>query len=297
MNSIFSLLWKRRDVSEDFRTEILCWVLRSLNRHSCLTEFFNKIGVQATIYNPKISTQETVSCGRFDIVVRDSHTLIVFENKWDSPVDINQLVKYDNYLDSSGKITKYLIHVTKDHKPVGHNFKTAFVKLSWSKLYESLSEYRMSNEIVHEFLNFLEEEGVAMQKVTWEIINGAKSVYSLTRIIVRACEELNLSHKWVNCSSDYTAQCIDDRLYVYFFLKDAKLYFCIYDDKKYPDDLSVTLWSNDHGVFFDFDDNCFFHKTLEEQVDTIKNYISNLLKIIGAQQGAAPDPKGGGASG
>ena len=121
-----------------------------------------------------------------------------------------------------------------------------------------------------------------MQKVTWEIINGAKAIFSLTKIIERASEELNLSHKREVASSDYTAQCIDGKLYAYFFLKDAKLYFCVYGDQKPSNDFSVTLWTNDHGIFFDFDKECFFHKSLEEQVDTIKNYISNLLNIINA---------------
>ena len=162
-------------------------------------------------------------------------------------------------------------------------FKSKFIKVTWSQLYEFLFEYN-DNEIIHEFLQFLEEEGVAMQKVTWEIINGAKAVYSLTRMIARATEELNLSHKWINCSSDYTAQRIGDKLHAYFFLKDAKLYFCIYGDSKPSDDFSVTLWSNDHGIFFDFDKECFFHKSVEEQIDIIKNYIKKLLSIINPQQ-------------
>ena len=165
MQSIFSLLWKRKDISEDFRTEILCWVLRSLYCHSILADFLKKIGLQVKLDNPDIITQATASPGRFDLVIRDSNNLIIFENKWDSSTDIAQLIKYDNYLNTCSKKFTALIHVTKDHKAITTKFKSKFIKITWSRLYELLFEYN-DNEVVQEFLHFLEEEGVAMQKVT-----------------------------------------------------------------------------------------------------------------------------------
>ena len=288
MQSIFSLLWKRKEIPEDFRTEILCWVLRSLNAHSMLEDFLGKVGLQVHLNKPTITTQSTAQIGRFDITIIDHDNLIIFENKWDSKTSIDQLVKYDNYLNSCGKKICALIHVTKDYRKINTKFKSQFIKISWSKIYELLLEYK-SNEVVQEFITFLEDEGIAMNRVTWEIIAGSKAVYSLTRIIVRACEELNLNHKWVNASSDYTAQCIQDKLYVYFLLKDAKLYFCVYNNKP-SEDFSTTIWEKDHGLFFDFDKECFFHRSLEGQIEVMKNYISNLLNLIEkAQQVGAAD--------
>ena len=281
MESIFSLLWKRKDIPEDFRTEILCWILKSLNTHSILENFLEKIGLKIQLNKPNIITQRTVQVGRFDIAIYDHDSLIIFENKWNSQSSINQLVKYDNYLKSCGKKNTALIHITKDYKRINKKFKTKFIKISWSKLYEILLEYE-SNEIIKEFIKFLEDEGVAMNKVTWEIISGSKAIYSLTRIIARATEELKLNHKWLNASSDYTAQCIQDKLYVYFLLKEAKLYFCVFDNRP-SEEFSNTIWENDYGIFFDFDKECFFHKSLEEQIDVMKNFIGRLINIIEAQ--------------
>ncbi len=287
MQSIFSSLWKTRDIREDFRTEILCWVLRSLNSLSALEDFFKHFGLEVKKFNnPIISTQMMLATNRFDIYIKDSNHIIIFEIKWDSPTNLVQLATYDDYLHKNEQSFSALLHVTKDYQPVITKFKSKFIKLTWSQIYDYLSKYD-DNEIISEFLYFLENEGIAMRKVTWEIENGSKSIYSLTRIVQRASEELDLRHSWKPGSADYTAQCIDDTIYAYYLFKDSKLYFCVYGKTKPSEELKETVWSDDHGLYFDFDKECFFHKNIEEQVDILKGFIVNfksLIKISQAQQ-------------
>jgi len=171
------------------------------------------------------------------------------------------------------------LHITKDHLPISATFKSQFAKLTWSRIYCELSRYP-DNEIITEFLTFLEEEGIAMRKVTWELINGSKSIHSLTRVVKRASEELNLKHNWKTCSADYTVQCIDDEIYVYYIFNDSKLYFCVHEKMKPSEELTETIWSDDYGINFDFDNTCFFHKNLEEQVDIIKAFILKFKSMI-----------------
>jgi hypothetical protein len=118
-----------------------------------------------------------------------------------------------------------------------------------------------------------------MEKASWEMINGSKSIYNLTRIIERACGELGIAHNWKACSSDYTAQFIDGRINVHYFFNDSKLYFCIYDNP--PEELTESAFgNNDYGAFFDFDKNCFFHKDLDGQVESIKSFIKTFQSWI-----------------
>ena len=280
MESIFSSLWKRKDIPEDFRTEILCWVLRNLDSQSLLNDFFKSLGISINkLEQPSIFTQHTSGVNRFDIIIKDSNSTIIFENKWDSPTDIWQLQAYDNYLQKITRKYKALVHITKDYTPNNASYKSNFFKLHWSHIYQALSNLS-DDEITKEFLSFLEKEGIAMKKVSWEIINGTKSVHSLTRIIQRAAEELNVNHAWRNCASDYTAQCIDDKIYAYLLFKDSQLYFCVYEDKKPCEELSVTLWGDDHGIYFDFDSHYFFHHDLENQVEIIKSFINEFKSYI-----------------
>lgn len=280
MESIFYSLWKKKDIPEDFRTEILCFVLENLYQRKQLSALCEKLKIPLKkFYNPSITTQITAGSNRFDIFITDIDKIVIFENKWDSKTDINQLIAYDKYLQTSPLPQKVLIHVTKEYTRLTHPFKSNFYKINWSHIYEALID--ISDDLVsQEFLNFLELEGIAMKKVSWEIQNGAKSIYSLTRVIQRACEELGLRHSWKPGSADYTAQCIDDRIYIYFLFNDSKLYFCIYDKNKPSEELTVTLWGDDHGVYFNFDEHYFFHKDLEEQIDSIKSFIKKFLSLI-----------------
>ena len=286
MKSIFSLLWKQKDSCEDFRTEILAWVLKYLQNNNLLNKFFDDIGVQiGELKEPSITTQRGAAGNIFDILISDNDHITIFENKWDSPTHLGQLQEYDKFLQTRSQKHKILIHVTKWYSQPAHNFSSKFYPIPWGRIYECLSTIKDDigdDELIHQFLLFLEEEGIAMKKVSWEIINGAKSIYSLTRIIQRACDELNLKHEWKSCSADYTQQCIDGKIVVYFIFKEAKLYFGVFSDTSPSEELttSVGWWPRYHCICFDFDEYYFFHRDLEGQVEAIKDFIKRVQSLI-----------------
>lgn len=78
MESIFSSLWKRKDIPEDFRTEILCWVLRNLDSQSLLNDFFKSLGISINkLEQPSIFTQHTSGVNRFDIIIKATARLFL----------------------------------------------------------------------------------------------------------------------------------------------------------------------------------------------------------------------------
>lgn len=277
-NSLFARLKSKKDIPEDFITEAFKSVLESIPL-SELNNFFKRlVNNNLQFKNPLISTQFSTSSGRNDLVISDESIFVIFENKWDSPSYIKQLETYDNYLSSmNDDRRKMLIHLTKGYEKIDTTiFKNDFKKISWGQVYCILSEIKESYISV-EFVTFLKEEGIAMERVSWELINGAKSVFSLTRIIQRACQELGIKHAWISSSSDNTAQCIKDMVYVYFLLENSKLYFTVNADKPPTESMNVNLWNNYFGKYFDFDEHSYFHKSLEEQIAIMKNFINDII--------------------
>ena len=164
MESTFCSLWKCRNIPEDLRTEILCWVLINLDSQSLLDDFFQNLGLSISkLEKPSIFTQHVTGGNRFDIFIKDTNSLIIFENKWNSPTDMGQLQSYDNYLQNIPKQYKALVHITKDYNPINATYKSNFFKLHWSHIYQALSDLA-DDAITKEFLIFLENEGIAMKK-------------------------------------------------------------------------------------------------------------------------------------
>jgi len=287
-SSLFSALWSKKDIPEDFRTEILSFVLNILSKKGELRSLFQKMQISINKFElPEISTQKTTATERFDIFIEDSDKLIIFENKWDSPTDTNQLIRYDTYLSASLKKDKFLIHLTKDYRPIDPSlFENKFYKRNWSDVYETLKEFR-DDIVCEEFLKFLEEEGIAMEKISQEIINGSKSLYNLTKVIERACQEMRMTHRWGSGGSTdggYTSQSItgeEGTISVYFRFKPSKLYFCKWSAQgnPYPEKLPIK-WNDNYGIYFDFDEYNFFDKNLEKQVGCIKDFIEKFKQIL-----------------
>ena len=123
-----------------------------------------------------------------------------------------------------------------------------------------------------------------MDKVSHEIIKGSQSIFNLTRIIERACNELRLPHNWNNSGTKwcYTNQQIDNRrINVSYIFKYSKLFFSRFIvEGNIPQRLDTTFegWDNHYGIRFDLNDD-FFNKSLEGQVECIKEFIQNFRQI------------------
>ena len=134
--------------------------------------------------------------------------------------------------------------------------------------------------LIEQFLLFLKERGITMEKVTWEIINGSKAIYNLTQLIKSACEKLGVPCVWITSTSSlYTGQWIDNKLGAYFLIDQACLLFT--SSKPQPNIPEMNIrWGNQYAIKFDFDKYYFFHRNLEGQEEIIKEFIKDLLSKI-----------------
>jgi len=289
-SSLFSALWSKRDIEEDFRTEILSFALNLLSEKGKLQSFFKKMDIPTGRFDsPEIKTQKITTAGRFDISIEDNDKMIIFENKWGTSTDLAQLIKYDDYLSDSLKKNKMLIHLTKDYTSVAYPFKNNFYKINWSDVYNSLNSLKgFKDEILcEEFLEFLKEEGIVMKKVSGEIINGAKSIFSLTRVIERACQEMGMNHSWGTGSpkEGYIQQSIEiengNYISVFFRFNLSKLFFCKCCNKGNPNPETLTVkWLDNYGIYYNFDEYNFFEKNLEGQIESIKDFIQKFSRML-----------------
>ena len=277
--TVFERLNKKTEIPEDYVTEAFRGAFLALEGD--ISPFLSSLlGEHIDLADPEIITQRTNQAGRMDLEVWDENHHIIFENKWDSDSYLDQLVHYDSFLDSNiNRQFKILVHLTKTYEIIDESiFKNKFKKIAWSDVYDKLSKYN-SDFYVRQFLQYLKNTGVVMEKVKWQLIEGAKSVFDLQKITARAAEELKLNVKWQGGSSGNTALLIDKDLYAWFFFDTSELCLAMYEP--YNKDVFNHRQGSNYGCKrFDFDEQRFFHLSLEEQISSIKSFIKETMNKI-----------------
>lgn len=282
MESLFERLRKKVNIPEDFVTEALRGVLLAMSDNDLNSFLTNLLNQDIRLLQPQIITQFASSTERYDIIVTDNSHYIIFENKWDSASYLEQLMRYDLKLTEISKKNKFLVHLTKDYEQIDNVFVNPFIKIAWSDVYKNLLPFK-SSYLISEFILFLKNEGITMDKVTWELIEGTKSLNALQQLVARASEENGFTVNWRGGSSANSEILIHKKLYAYFFYDKAELAFCVYE----PYNIGLKPFSNKvrggenwSCVLFDFDQHNFFHRSYEEQLLLLKNFIKDLMAKI-----------------
>ena len=135
-----------------------------------------------------------ISDGRIDIAIRSIHYEIFIENKISSGLGESQLERYSKHLESIGKETK-LVLLTRDFIDDETIPKYTDEYILWTDLYtlidhftdsitdDAKSEKDEKEYLLRQFLDFLREENMSDEKVTWEYTEGVKSFMNLLNII------------------------------------------------------------------------------------------------------------------
>jgi hypothetical protein len=209
MNNIFSSISKyaaRQD--ENYLTEVLVFVLQLIKEKS-----HKKIsGILTNICGPdtegwfqyhadiNIATQMSVVEGRPDIVITTGEDRVVFiEVKHDSRLGLDQLERYYEHLKSSSYLEKQLVFLTRSKHSIQETTldPERFHHVSWYQISGWLSETDFKNDIVNhtiqQFLEFLREKEMSMEKITWEYIEGVQAMRNLLSMLGTAIAEADPS--------------------------------------------------------------------------------------------------------
>jgi hypothetical protein len=144
-----------------------------------------------------IRTQFSVEEGRPDIVVRiDPEMLIFIEVKLDSSLSVNQLEVYFSHLGAITDRKTGLVLLTRSrHGMRGTTLDPGlFHHVCWYEISGWLSEMTVEDPVAEflagEFIEFLRDKELSMEKVTWEYIRGVPAMQNLYAMIGTAIAEV-----------------------------------------------------------------------------------------------------------
>ena len=204
-NNIFSTLSKyafRQE--ENFLTESLVYLLNTI------LEKEEKIGIsiltnlsgENTSWNSEseeitITTQLSIEGGIPDIVINvGDDKLVLIEVKHDSSLGEGQLESYYTYLDGLLAKDKQLVLLTRSRHSIQETSldRSLFHHVCWYEISGWLSEADFQDEVVRylvgQFLDFLTEKDMSMEKITWEYIQGVPAMLNLVNMIGTAISEV-----------------------------------------------------------------------------------------------------------
>ena len=145
-----------------------------------------------------ITTQITITNGRPDIVIEIGKDKVVFiEVKHDSIIGEDQLERYYAYLQSSHQKQKQLVLLTRSKSSLQETKlgKDKFHHVCWYEISGWLSEVKLKDQtikyLVQQFLEFLKEKDMSMEKVTWEYIQGVPTMINFLNMLGTAIYEAN----------------------------------------------------------------------------------------------------------
>ncbi|TET52011.1 MAG: hypothetical protein E3J53_04120, partial [Desulfobacteraceae bacterium] len=237
MNSIFSL---RQTKDEPYLTQVFSFLLNS-DEEFCnflITNVFNvtSAGAVKTIEPERLSDS-----GRPDIAIKCENARIAIENKIGAEFTKDQVPRYQKDFDYVFLFYKFL----KDRQQA--NFCTE--SFTWYKIYSEVKRYIKSlphdydlidRFILNQFIKYLEESGMGIEKVSWEIINGTKSLFNLYPLMAESFERLVKANEIESCKMCgqsywyYGWEVVideQDSFYVYLIYNPFNILTCFQDDK------------------------------------------------------------------
>jgi hypothetical protein len=129
--------------------------------------------------------------GRPDILISNSKYFVIIEVKVESGPGWKQLDRYRDILSSRNQsikclvlLSRYLIEPAESRKVDSYVRWHGLARTLWralEKMRDTTSLY-----LTHQFLEFLIERGMVMEKVGWELVRGVQSLVSLIAMLREA---------------------------------------------------------------------------------------------------------------
>lgn len=316
--SIFSILntYKPTETltpEENYTTELFVYLLNySLQNNTALFAFFMKIlGENVEIVNYHdydISTRKVFYTMKSrkafpDIIIETENKYYFIEAKIESGLNyysvnddcsidmINQIQKYQDIEINRLKkknifiLTKYRCDISFDDCP---DFRK---KIKWYDLYNLLEHYQSRDTVeiylVNETKKYMEDKGMDIPKVSYEIVKGIESLCNLIAQMEIALEGIK-----------YTKSFSYEGLGYYIFYKKKKMGWVgtLYDGnnlefehynpkvisfiKENLQNYELAGDNRTYHTFLNFDHKHYFCLNAEEQIDLLKKWITDNYEII-----------------
>ncbi|MGC1378440.1 MAG: PD-(D/E)XK nuclease family protein [Anaerolineales bacterium] len=143
-----------------------------------------------------ITTQMTIEEGRPDIVIRvGKDRVAIVEVKHDASLGHQQLERYHAHLEKNQYKEKQLILLTRSRHSIQETSlpREQFHHVCWYEISGWLSEAKSDNLVVdyhvYQFLDFLREKEMCMEKITWEYMEGVPAMVNLASMLGTALAE------------------------------------------------------------------------------------------------------------
>jgi len=152
----------------------------------------------------EITTQVAKDEGRPDMEIRSGAHLVYVEAKVESGLGWRQLKRYRAALEKEDAERKTLVLLTRYHVEPDDATGEPHVCRRWYAVADRLSRLLqldawqdpLSGFLTRQLVEFLQEKGMTMEQVTWELRNGVRAMWDLLEIVGEALLSQNAKLKW-----------------------------------------------------------------------------------------------------
>lgn len=298
--NIFKTLKRGNQREEEFFSATLAILLEEIPE---LTSFLIKtlLNKKIDVESLEIILEDTISNGRIDIALKCPHLEIYIENKVSSGLGELQLERYHNHLQNIDSETKFIL-LTRDYIE-DESIKYVNKYILWNELYslieaftDSVSDYVEAGKdkkiyLLEQFLQFLKDEGMSIEKVSWEYSEGVKSFLNLFNMIRSVLGQLSKEkiikgYSTTYIGNDYAGIYINTReFWIGVYYEDIhELCFDIQDEfiKKYDNKKFEKIKYSD-GIpryVYNFNETYFLAFPKEKQQVAIYNFIKDSINEV-----------------
>ncbi|MCK4922198.1 MAG: hypothetical protein KAS71_14195 [Bacteroidales bacterium] len=245
-----------------------------------------------------------------DITIQIKDSFYFIEVKYDSSINIytlpgniekkiNQIEKYQGIklpLNSDKHI--YTLSLSKANIDFDKQNKDFQKEILWQHVYFLLLDYRTDNSVEkylhNEYKNFMEDNKMAIPKVSYELVNGMQSLNNLFQQIETALEDLNIpfnrsfGYSWSGYYMFKTKKKTDNLGFIGTYWEKDRLTFTFANEIANKNILDRNIESDferqkDNKVFckyFEFEKECFFCLQPEEQLEKITGWINENNNLL-----------------
>lgn len=285
---------------ENFTTEILKLLLKTDKE---ALYYFLSLFPQIKFKDEwlRIESQLPTDSGILDILITDDRTFsIVIENKIDAGFQKKQIHRYKSCAELQKPI--FVIVLLKTYIDFTEDIGEPDAKVCWfdfARFLEKAPVEAKTKILRNEFIKFLKEENMALDKIEWTLVDGLKQKENLLNMLIKviinklANDKVLSWHKGAKASTTpewnyYAYDVIGTPLYVQliFWNSEATLYVCLPEKEKKETDEIKKFQGLPPKVLiskFDFSKEHFFPLEKLEQERVLTKFLTDAVKKIKAR--------------